>query len=475
MKNRIKWLYKWHRRLGVLAAVPILGWCFSGMTHPLMANFYRLKPVHRMAPVAQVHLDSNSLPLSTALQQNNCIAFEQMRWVVVEGEPYYQILKQNSTPLYLHAHTGIRLENGDKRYAQQLARHFLADSSSSIVSVEPVQQFTARYKFINRLLPVYRVLFDRADGMAVYVHTQSSRLGTLNDHHRRRFMWVFSQLHNWDFVQGYPRLRLGLMLFWLLAGGFVALSGLCLYGVWWRHWRGSKLAASASRRWHRRIGLLVSLSSLAFVFSGGYHALAKQEGKGELRRAIARPTFALETVHRLPDLWATFNKRAVHQISLAEVEGRPYFQVDWDDPLVETSYFDVNTLEVISQGEERYALTLAKRHTQLADAAVDSVRLRTRFGGEYGFINKRLPVHGIYYDTDQQHSVYVETSTGKLAAVITSAKRREALSFLLLHKYHWLDPLGKPIRDSVIVLLLLGITVVHILGLILWWRTRAVT
>lgn len=469
MKGTINWFYRWHRRLGVLAALPILGWCLSGLTHPLMAHFFRLQPAQRVAPAPLIQWDSSQILMQTALEQYGLDTFQQLRWVSVDAAPYYQIQVAGATPQYIHRHNGALLPDGDQQYARQLARHFLGDTSSAITQVELVTQFGQRYKFINRFLPVYRVAFDRPDGMAVYVHTPSSRLGTLNDDRRRQYLWLFSQLHNWDFLTPYPKLKLGLMLFWLIASGFVALSGLLLYGVWWKQWKGQQ--ASKSRRWHRRLGLLVSLSALAFVFSGGYHALAKQQAKP---RPAPKAGFPASHLQQLPALWATFNGRGVYQITLARLEGHDYFQVDWEDPKVESSYFGVHDLQIISQGEERYALALAKRHAGLPDGQVDSVRVIQKFGGEYGFINKRLPVHAVHYNSPQQHAVYVETRTGDLATIITNTKRKEALIFLLLHKYHWLDPLGKQIRDGVIVLLLLGIAMVHVLGLILWWRTRAV-
>lgn len=470
MKRTINWFFRWHRRLGLFATVPILGWCLSGLTHPLMANFFRLSPAQRVAPTPRIEWDSSQINVYDALKQQGIDEFQQLRWVTVEGAPYYQIQVAGATPRYLHRHTGALLRDGDERYARQLARHFLGDTSSAIIQVDQVTRFGSQYKFINRFLPVHRVAFDRPDGMVLYVHTPSSRLGTLNDNRRRQYLWIFSQLHSWEFLKPFPRLKLGLMLFWLIVGGFVALSGLLLYGVWWKQWKGR--STSKSLKWHRRLGLLVAASTLAFVFSGGYHALAKHQDQQKDSHLAERVSFPTHHLRSLPALWATFNNRGVLQFSLARLEGKDYFQVDWEDPKVENSYFDVENLQIISQGEERYALALAKHHVHLPDEQVDSVRMIQKFGGEYGFINKRLPVHAVYYKN--AHTVYVETCTGDLATVITNAKRWEALSFLLLHKYHWLDPLGKKVRDVCIVLLLLGITLVHLLGLILWWRTRAV-
>jgi hypothetical protein len=33
--------YKWHRILGLIALIPVIGWTLSGLSHPFMSNWFR--------------------------------------------------------------------------------------------------------------------------------------------------------------------------------------------------------------------------------------------------------------------------------------------------------------------------------------------------------------------------------------------------------------------------------------------------
>lgn len=465
-------LYKWHHRIGLLVALPILGWCISGLTHPMMAHLFRIEPAQKFIQPTAIQLDSTTIPLTQALQKHGIDSIVNFRLIQYQGATYYQIVQASQPTVYIHTQHNTMLDNGDQLYASYLARYFLGDSSSTIQAIQLLDEFTFEYKFINRLLPVYKVSFERADKMDVYVSTHSSRLGTLNNNTRRACITTFSYLHNWSFLNAYPTAKLWLMLVFMGLSFFVAASGLVIYGFMWKSLsnnRASSPKASKARNWHRKIGLLVSISTLCFAFSGGYHALAKKNYQAAPTTAPYQ--YGVENLEQWSNLVAHLDGRLVKDISLAQFNGRAYFRVVWMDKRIEIGYFDCETLELLSKGEERYAIALAEQYTSLPKEKVLLTEPIYKFGGEYGFINKRLPVVKVKYNTPTVDHVYIETSSGKLATHVSTPKRREALSFLMLHKYHFLDPLGKKLRDTVIVGLILGILFVHILGIILWWRS----
>ncbi|CAA6830066.1 MAG: PepSY-associated TM region [uncultured Aureispira sp.] len=464
-----KQLYKWHHRIGLLITLPILGWCISGLTHPMMAHLFKIKPAKRFVMPSPVALDSNSIALEEALEKHKIEAFSNFRLVNYQEQSYYQIIKEGKETSYINTATNVPLENGDEVYAVYLARYFLGDQTSPVAAITKLNQFTFEYKFINRLLPVYKVSFDREDGMDVYVETNSTRLGTMNNRTRKTCIAIFSYLHNWSFLAGYPKLKLFLMLAFMIMAFFVAASGLTIYGFLWKTIQKQKDSKSNSnRKWHRRIGLMVSISTLGFAFSGGYHAFAKSSAAKV--KPVAMPVFASKTVAQFPKLVDKIGDRLIQNISMAQIGTDHFFQVTWMAKATETSYFKTTNLAQLGKGEEQYAIHLATKYSKLPLNKIQSTAAIQKFKGEYGFINKRLPVTKVQYDTDEKHSVYVETSSGKLAANISAPKRLEALSFLMLHKYHFIDPIGKTIRDIIIVSLVLGIMLVNILGLVLWLK-----
>ena len=98
----MKSLYKWHHRLGLLVTLPILGWCISGLTHPIMANFFKIRPAHRAVTVQAPKLDSTALSLKQILEQEGIQQFKQVRWMRYEDQPYYQIIQPKQAATYLH-------------------------------------------------------------------------------------------------------------------------------------------------------------------------------------------------------------------------------------------------------------------------------------------------------------------------------------------------------------------------------------
>lgn len=459
-------LYQWHRWMGILVVLPVLGWCLSGLTHPIMAHFLKVKPAQRFAPAQAIELDSNSIALEDALAMHLIDSFENIRIINFEKGSYYQILRFAAPCLYINTTDGALLENGEEHYAKYLARYYIGDQTSEIRSVERVERFTFEYKFINRLLPAYKVSFDRDDAMDVYVETASSRLGTLNDWNRKTCIAIFSYLHNWSFLNALPTLKLILLVVLMVLTMGVAVTGVLIYGVLWK--KVPQRSSLKSRKWHRRIGLLVALSSFFFAFSGAYHALAKvktgEKGPQKQKRWIPR-----ESVEQLPALFAKL--QSLKNVSIAKMTTGNYFQVQLQDgKRTILKYYNVNTLEELSEGDATYATDLASYYTGLPQQKINSIEPVTKFGGEYGFINKRLPVVKISYDLPEKDAVYIETHSGKLATQITASKRLEALSFLMLHKYHFLDPFGKKVRDVIIVAIILAIMLVNVLGLIMWLR-----
>ena len=163
--------YKWHRVLGLIALVPVIFFTMSGVSHPFMSNWFRpfiakevFKPLsqHEMKPVLSVQqvMDQNHLQ---QLRNFNLIHFSK--------GTFYQVLDKDSVYRYYSANDGILLPHGDVQYAEYLARYFMQDSSSNINQMTLQKSFDSHYQPINRLLPVWKVTFDRPDGIDVYVET----------------------------------------------------------------------------------------------------------------------------------------------------------------------------------------------------------------------------------------------------------------------------------------------------------------
>lgn len=90
-------------------------------------------------------------------------------------------------------------------------------------------------------------------------------------------------------------------------------------------------------------------------------------------------------------------------------------------------------------------------------------------------MNKRLPVIEVGYTNGENY--YVETASGKLAAVKDGLDQAERFSFSNLHMQHfwesWLGrDSGKTVRNTVLISSTLGLLLLAITGLVMYFTKR---
>ncbi len=517
-------MYRWHRTLGLITLLPVVMWTLSGLSHPLMSNWLRPAIAHETVPAPPLTAAALAVPLAQVLAQNHLAAIQNLRVVQYQHQPVYQITDFRGRLRYFAAATGQEIRAGDRAYAEEVARYLLADSTSAVASAERLTRYTSDYKFINRLLPVWKITFARPDGMAVYIETGQSRLGTFNNHARARFLWAFGMLHNWDFLDALPRpLHLSIMLVFTTVIWLSALSGLVIYGFVRKKLRQPRSAQDQVgwlRRRHRTLGLWVAFVTFTFALSASYHLL--QKFTPDRRDAVARVSAfaASELTWPLPPLVA--GSAPVQRVSLARVGGQPYYRLvgKGADGQPVVHYRSTRDGQELPNGEFSYARELGQEFmlalngqpatasatgaaedgalpdcctapaltaetttaigapgaspggTAPEQANLSSPELVTKFAGEYGFVNKRLPVVKLTFAGAGHPALYVEPATGRLAALVTDGDRREGLSFAVLHKFFLMDWAGKNVRDAVAMLSALGVLAVTLYGFTLLLRTR---
>jgi hypothetical protein len=406
---------------------------------------------------------------------------------------------------------GSMLEDGDRRHAEWLARQYIGDTTAPVVSARLQVRFDAEYGDVNRLLPAWRIAFDRPDGMTVYVDTGTDRLGTLVDGTKRWTSGLFTTLHRWDWLDGLsPGLRLTLLGTMLLAAMGATLGGLWLFFV-----RRHAARTGALRRVHRLAGMALSLVALAFFASGLYHLLHLGLRGDPAARFAAVPA-RIDPAQLRIDFADAVRLAGIERparISLAEVDGQPFYRVQpprpprpqpahGQDPAhggkkgpagavaheghaghdghagpaapkppAPAVYLSTRDGTVLADGEVRHAAWIASRATSLAATA--SGGTVTRFGDEYGFVFKRLPVQRVLLEGPGRATAFVDTVDGAVSAVIDDADRREGWLFANMHKHDWMVPLvGRTARDVITASLALAIGVTATMGGVLSVRRR---
>lgn len=454
-----RYFYLWHRYLGIAACAVVFVWSISGFLHPLM-SWTQPRPAKMMLPPAPVKAEVVGVAPAQALAQNGLQNIRDFNLVSFDGQSFYQVKTANDAPLvYLNTRDGAMLPNGDERYAIWLAQQYLQEFNAPVTGVAIVRDFDHEYKIINKLLPVYRVQFARADGMRAYVDTSTGLLGTLDNNFKGRLLWLFSNLHNWDWLSFSDKARIAVLVLFALVTMAMAISGLLVYGFFWKSFKPLSANNRNTRNWlkqyHRRLGVTVSLTMLLWSVSAAYHAIEKPAIREEAKTSYAPQQFSsTEAAFPLPNLLASLpNQKPVTNISLVRLGDKAAYQVFRADKTV--TYFDTATGAAIEGAGERYARELANSFSGLSDAQIVSVKPVTQFDQEYGFINKRLPVMRVEYNDANQTRYFVEPAAGVLSLKLGNRKRLESYSFNFLHKWHFLDWAGKKTRDVIMMIFVL--------------------
>jgi uncharacterized Tic20 family protein len=364
---------------------------------------------------------------------------------------------------------------------------------ASITSIEFIDDFSAEYKEINRYLPVYKVQFDRADGIRIYVETHQGRFALAVDNKRAVFDWIFSlfHTHTWLDFTGKGKLLFEISL--CLTAALTTVLGIYVFFTSPQSKGKSQLAKT--RRYHRYTSVVASLFTLMFTLSGAFHAFEKIKPTQPDQSAITYTFTPKEASFKYDSIQkAVGYERPIANIQLVKIYDIPYFQVFYTSnrrsfqnqkPIAETGadlmkaksvpqptilYFRASDLSALKDGERVYARFLASKLGKCPEKHVIKTELITQFKGEYGFVNKRLPVWKVSFPQNYRERFYVETSTGVLAAYINDLDLIEGYSFSMLHKHHFMDIAGKKVRDLSTMFWAMAQVVLIFVGLSLWWK-----
>ncbi|HXF08922.1 MAG TPA: hypothetical protein VNK45_10450 [Candidatus Acidoferrales bacterium] len=452
-------LHHWHMQAGLWIALAVILWALSGLGHPLISRL-NPKPAAMVFPFESLD-GAGLITPGDALAAAGIERFDALRLWQPAGEgPSYRAEAQGQA-YWIDARTGAVRADGDRQWAERLARFYAGDAKSPIRDARLLLSFNNDYHYIDRLLPVWEIAFDRPDGLRAYVDPASGRLATLTDRHKDWTGKLFRWMHSWSPIQS-SRWVQGLMLTLLLATASVAAAGLAVYVRLWR--RGALSAARPGAvRWHRRLAVPAAVVALALPLSGALH-LAVKAWQGDPTAPAPAQSFAITELSAPvpPLLRALGTDGPVATLALTRLDGAAAW-IALPPPAAPAStvhhgghesppppadrYVDARTGEPIPDGFKRHAVALARIHAGLPPGNGEAKPVH-QFGGDYGFAFKRLPVMAVELPERPRETWYVETRTGALAAHLTPLNRFEGWVFGMIHKWAFLDDLtGKAGRE----------------------------
>jgi hypothetical protein len=428
-----------HRNLAWVAGLVAVLWAATGFLHPIM-SWTAPRPAVQ-APLAQaLTLDGLTQP-APALAAAGVEETTLVRLVMVDGKPYWFATRDNSARVVLDARSGASAPEMEQRHAIALARHYSELPDAEVETTRLITAFSTDYPSVNRLLPVWEVRFATPDGLTLYVDTGLDRLAAVTNDQRRVLLSGFQNIHTLKFLESIEPLRLALIF--VLIGSVMATTALGATMLWRSRGRGLRRAHT--------IAAWVALPLVAmFTLSGTLHLFVTSSLWAE-----PTPRAAPFGVAQLPPIPGAEPGIVVNDLTAA---GGPL----WRRQIEETGYYFGT---YAPDTDEDRARALGGAPTEA------SVSIVTRFGDGYGFINKRLPVWRVDAPSGP---VFVDVREGLIAArpSETWLTRLEGWTFDNLHKWEFLNPLGRRNRDYATMAATAVLIAVSLLGFAIILRRR---
>lgn len=430
-----------HRQIGWVAAFVAMAWAMTGFLHPVM-SWTAPRPAVQAPPNGGQFWTLPDIPgqFMDKSGQNRTV---QVRLVTIDGRAYWMSTDPSmARKTVADALTGAAAPEAEEAHAIALARHYAALPEAGVRSVEIIDRFGTEYPQINRLLPVWRVAFDTPEGLAVYVDTGADRLAAVTDGRRRALLLVFQNVHTLKFLSFAEPLRVA-----VLAGLILTVIATSLIGA--------ALLLKAKGRGLRKAHTLAAWVALPFILtftlSGMFHLLVTM-GPG---RALPPPgVFTLADLEPpRPGPGTLYGLTAT-----AGPDGKPVWRIE--------------TGGGIAYQGAAASHTDADRARAIAGAGPEAeVSLVTRFGRDYSFANKRLPVLKV---AGADGPVFVDVREGLVAAAPrrSALQKAEGWSFDVLHKWEFLRPIGTKNRDYLLMTTVAVIFLTAALGLAIQLRRR---
>jgi uncharacterized iron-regulated membrane protein len=498
------WIF-WHRWSGVISCIGLILWGASGISHPVMTRL-QPSPVAFTAP-NQIFDLSQAISPQVLLKQHGIEQIAHLGLSALNGKTYYRVSENpNAAARYFNTETGDELPNGDATLASALASHFTGRPLADITRTELITEFSDDYHAINRFLPAWRIEFSGNDHLRAFIDTEQLRLATLVDDKRYIFTKLFRIGHNWSFIENTPRVQLGIMAGILSLILFSAFSGIYLF-IKQAHLSRIRLANQGIRRWHRWLGITVSLATLLLASSGLFHLAMNYKQQYE---AIPASRNLITTTQLNQAAWDKIKQQPLAKLDLTQQADQPYWfllpaHANTTQPMpvaqvgilkkeasqdMATSHTDHHEHHGHQQPEtiqphvipadspytppkedsvKLLAQAQAASYAGMSMDAIQSTEWMNEFGSEYGFIFKRLPVIKVQFPGNGNPRYFIEPSTGILAAKITDIDHTEGWVFSHLHKWSFLDS-NKMLRDILVSLFALGNIIIGTMGIILFTR-----
>ncbi|MGZ0702811.1 PepSY domain-containing protein [Pseudomonas piscis] len=481
-----RYLYLWHRWLGIVACLFMALWFVSGAVM-LYVGYPKLTPAEHLAHLPPLVLDEEGASLGQVLV---AAATGQpptgIRLLTVAGAPRYVLQYPGGRKVAVDARSALPAPPTDLQQALAAARQFAPGVAASDRGV--VEQDTwSLSRALDGDRPLHRVAVADAQGRLLYVSGSTGEVVRDATANERAWNWIGAWLH-WLYALrgiGIDGAWGPIVIYLSLGATLMAVLGLAVGVLRWRFGRpyrnGSHSPYQGFARWHHVGGLLFGVLVITWVFSGlmsmnpwkvfsSARPLSLAAYQGAVLDAAAFPLSARQALQRFAD-----DGLRVRELEWRMIAGRGY--VIGFDGAGHTRILDMTTGRVLHQFAPQ---TLQQAAQAMApEWAVQAEQLQAYDFYYYarepqsmlGHLEQRLPVLRLRFDDPARTWLHLDLYTGAVVGQLDQPRRASRWLFALLHSWDWLPLLGnRPLWDLWMLLFSAGGLLISVSGVVLGWR-----
>lgn len=481
-----RYLYLWHRWLGIGLCLFMALWFFSGVVM-LYVGYPKLTPREHLAHLPALNLHNCCVDLGVAMDAADLQrAPASIRLSTVAGEPRYLFSYPGRSNVAVDARTGLREGFSAREQALAAARQY--DPLATLHYQGPVQEdLWSHSRALDADRPLQRVQLADADGTLLYISAQTDEVVRDASALERGWNLVGAWLH-WL----YPLRGIGvdgwwsnLVIYLSLTATVMAVLG-AVIGV--LRWRISKPYRSGSRspyrgfaRWHHIGGLLFGVLAITWIFSGlmsmnpwrifsSTAPLDTSAYQGGPLQAQAFPVSAAQALSRFADAGLV-----ARELEWRLVGGEGYLiGHDGGGRTRVLSMADGQVHSRLPREALEHAAQAILPQGQMHSEQLDTYDFYYYARAEQsmlGHLEKRLPALRVRFDDPQQTWLHLDLYTGEVLGVLDQPKRASRWLFALLHSWDWLPLLQRrPVWDIWMIMFSVGGLILSVSGVVLGWR-----
>ncbi|MBO9519552.1 MAG: peptidase [Porphyrobacter sp.] len=458
-----------HRWLGIALALLMAVWAISGITMMYVA-FPDTSTEEQAAGLQPLDLSGCCahalLPGGMGIEAATVEMVDGrpvVRWTGAEGKGLASL--DQAAALAIDAAAAGRIAEG------HMARAFGGASKASVEQIDR-DQWTVYGQF-RKHRPLYKASFADERGTVLYVSGLTGQIVQDTTTHERFWNWLGAVPH-WLYFTALREIQplwYNLVVYASVLGVFLSITGMYVGLITWR--KGKRWSPFRGiALWHHWTGLVFGVLTLTWVASGLFSmnpwGWLESDGPGEVIPNLEGRPLENADVEALYRALAANPQAGVVSAEVAVQEGKPWAILVRRDGSRERFSLPALTPAPLADAELAAKARLAKPTTRIASAQIITAPDNYHYGHKAE--QPVLPAYRVIYANADATRLYFDPRTGEMVNFVDGPRRAYRWLHYGLHRLDFPVLSARPVWDIVTVPLLIGVSLLCVLGV--WMGVR---